>query len=72
LEAELEVWGIKIKHKDARGKYPSFPSTNLSPDTSESKEQAAQEKPAKIAPNGHENPMCYKLGIDATMKASIH
>jgi hypothetical protein len=21
-EAELEVWGIKIKHKDAQGNYP--------------------------------------------------
>jgi hypothetical protein len=43
-EAELEVWGIKMKHKDAQGNYPRFPPTNSSPNTSESKEQAAHEK----------------------------
>jgi hypothetical protein len=26
----------------------------------------------KIARKGHENPTSYKLGIDTTMKASIH
>jgi hypothetical protein len=30
------------------------------------------EKPTKIARKRHENPMSYNLGIDATMKASIH
>jgi hypothetical protein len=29
-------------------------------------------KLTKIAPKRHENPTSYKLGIDATMKASIH
>jgi hypothetical protein len=37
-EAELGVWGIKIKHKDAWSNYPWFPPTNPSPNTSESKE----------------------------------
>jgi hypothetical protein len=36
------------------------------------KEQAAHEKPTKIARKKHENPKSYKPGIDATMKASIH
>jgi hypothetical protein len=45
---------------------------NPSPNTSESKEQAAHEKPTKIARKRHENPTSYKPGIDATMKASIH
>jgi hypothetical protein len=43
----------------------------LSPNTSESKEQAAHEKPTKIARKRQENPTSYKPGIDATMKASI-
>jgi hypothetical protein len=49
-----------------------IPTNNFSPNTSESKEQAAHEKPTKIARKRHENPTSYKLGIDATMKASIH
>jgi hypothetical protein len=36
------------------------------------KEQAAHEKPTKIARKRHENPSSYKREIDATMKASIH
>jgi hypothetical protein len=48
------------------------PPTNSSPNTSESKEQAAHKKPTKIARKRHENPTSYKPGIDATMKASIH
>jgi hypothetical protein len=36
------------------------------------KEQAAHEKPTKIARKRHENPTSYKSGIDATIKASIH
>jgi hypothetical protein len=44
----------------------------LSPNTSESKEQAAHEKPTKKLEKRHENPMSYEPGIDATMKASIH
>jgi hypothetical protein len=46
-EAELRVWGIKIKHKDARSNYPLFPPTNPSPNTSESTEEAAHEKLTK-------------------------
>jgi hypothetical protein len=64
--------GIKIKHKDARSNYPLFPPTNPSPNTSDSKEQGAHEKSTKIYRKRHENPTCYKPGIDATMKASIH
>jgi hypothetical protein len=30
------------------------------------------EKTTKIARKRHKNPMSYKRGIDATMKASIH
>jgi hypothetical protein len=43
----------------------------MSPNTSESKEQAAHEKSTKIARKRHESPTSYKPGIDATMKASI-
>jgi hypothetical protein len=64
--------GVKIKNKDARGNYPWSPPTNPNPNTSESKEQAAHEKPTKIARKRHKNPTSYKPGIDATVKASIH
>jgi hypothetical protein len=30
-EAEFKVWGVKIKHKDARGNYPWSPPTNSYP-----------------------------------------
>jgi hypothetical protein len=49
-----------------------IPTNKFEPNTSESKEQAAHEKTTKIAQKIHENPMIYKSGIDATMKASIH
>jgi hypothetical protein len=49
-----------------------IPTNKFEPKTSESKQQAAHEKPTKIARKRHENPMSYKPGIDATMKASIH
>jgi chorismate mutase len=49
-----------------------IPPTNLNPNTSESKEQAMHKKQMKIARKRHENPMSYKPGINATMKASIH
>jgi hypothetical protein len=49
-----------------------IPTNQSSPNTSESKKQAAHEKLTKIARKRHENPMSYKAGIDATMKASIH
>jgi chorismate mutase len=49
-----------------------IPPTNSNPNTSESREQAAHEKPTKIARKRNENPTSYKPGIDATMKASIH
>jgi hypothetical protein len=52
--------------------YPGSPPTNSNPNTSESKEQAAHEKPMKIAQKRHENPTSYKRRIDTTMKASIH
>jgi hypothetical protein len=61
-----------MKHKNALGNYPRFPPTNPSPNTSESKEQAAHEKLMKIARKRHENSTSYKPGIGATMKASIH
>jgi hypothetical protein len=63
--------GVKIKNKDARGNYPWSPPTNPNPNTSESKDQAAHEKPTKIARKRHKNPTIYKREIDATMKASI-
>jgi hypothetical protein len=49
-----------------------IPTNQSSPNISESKKQAAHEKLTKIARKRHENPMSYKPGIDATMKASIH
>jgi hypothetical protein len=49
-----------------------IPTKKSNPNTSESKEQVVHEKPAKIARKRHENPTSYKLGNDATMKASIH
>jgi hypothetical protein len=53
-------------------KLSMIPLTNSSPNASESKEQAAHEKPTKIARKRHGNPTSYKPEIDATMKASIH
>jgi hypothetical protein len=71
-EAKFGVWGIMIKHKDARGNYTWSPLTNPNPNTSESKKQAAHENPTKIAQKRHENHTSYKRKIDTTMKASIH
>jgi hypothetical protein len=70
-KAEFGVWGIMIKHKDARGNYPWFSPTNPNPNTSESKEQATHKNPTKIARKRNENHTSYKREIDATMKASI-
>jgi hypothetical protein len=49
-----------------------IPTNKFEPKHLRIKEQAAHEKPTKIAQKRHENPMSYKPGIDATMKASIH
>jgi hypothetical protein len=49
-----------------------IPPTNSNPNTSESKEQATQGNPTKIARKRHKNHLSYKREIDATMKASIH
>jgi hypothetical protein len=49
-----------------------IPTNKFEPKHLRSKEQAAHEKPTKIARKRHENPTSYKRGIDATMKASIH
>jgi hypothetical protein len=49
-----------------------IPPINSNPNTSELKEQAAHEKPTKIARKRHENHTRYKRGIDTTMNASIH
>jgi hypothetical protein len=49
-----------------------IPPINSNPNTSELKEQAAHEKPTKIARKRHENHTSYKREINAIMKASIH
>jgi hypothetical protein len=54
LEAKFRVWGVMIKHKDARGNYPWSPPTNPNPNTSESKEQATHENSSKKTQKSHE------------------
>jgi hypothetical protein len=70
-EAKFRVWGVMIKHKDARGNYPwsSRTKPNQTPQNPRNKPRT---NPTKIARKRHENHTSYKRKIDATMNASIH